>query len=88
MVRQNVGIGLWIVCIFSFIAAVSNLEPIAGLHAWLLLAWTLGKTALFGYAAVLLLDAHEEIETLKATNRHSERIIEELLDRVNSPRTS
>jgi hypothetical protein len=47
-----------------------------------------GKITLFGYAGFLLLTADEEIETLKASNKSSERLIEEILKQVNAPKTS
>jgi hypothetical protein len=85
--RIKVAIGVWLMCILSFIE-LSRLEPVIGWWDWLVASWALGKIGLFGYAAFLLITADEEIENLRASNQNSERLIEEILKKVNSPKTS
>ena len=85
--RIKVAIGVWLMCILSFIES-SHLQPVIGLWDWLVVAWAFGKIGLFGYAGYLLITADEEIESLRATNESSERLIQEILKKVNSPKNS
>ena len=85
--RTKVAIGVWLTCILSLIES-RRLEPVVGVWGWLAVAWAFGKIGMFGYAGYLLITADEEIENLRASNQSSERFIEEILKKVNSPKTS
>jgi hypothetical protein len=83
--RIKVAIGLGLFGIFTLISA-SDIHP-TGWRDWLTVAWIFGKIGFLMYAAYVLIIADEEIETLKASNKSSERLIEEILKQVNTPKT-
>ena len=83
--RIKVAIGLGLLGIFSLIGADD--AQFQWRH-WSWTVWFFLKIAFVMYAAYVLIIDDEEIETLKASNTNSEKLIEELLNKLNAAKTS
>jgi len=83
--RIKVAIGLGLLGIFSLIGADD--AQFQWRH-WSWTVWFFLKIAFIMYAAYVLIIDDEEIERLKASNTNSEKLIEELLNKLNAAKTS
>lgn len=82
--RIKVAIGLGLLGIFSLIGADD--AQFEWRH-WSWTVWFFLKIAFIMYAAYVLIIDDDEIETLKASNKNSERLIDELIKKANTPET-